>query len=477
MKKMSLRHTLFVVTLVPMFTFYAINTAARTASQLQLKIPPQAPLHSLLSSDRDKENCSPMSCVSPCSNHGAPVAVNVSCCECMCLDGWEGEHCERLRSDVEEVDRSMWAQQNADWSSWDNPQFTYNLSRWTSDVVMPNLTVHPRCRAAAVQYYLKHYMSEEFRTDRALNFFWTLIRDSLFPRCSTRDAQIVVVDVGANVGEHLPLWKREFLDLSECATSDTVLVVVEPNPLNLPILRRRASSHNKALSHQNESTRAFSGRIVVVDSAMSHYDGIGVFTYNTRNTNMKGRQAWGNERGSLNAISKASTNRTLGLNSTFKFVFSRVESLSSLFQRLQRKKILSRWNTITLLKIDAEGYDPSVIYGAAELLPRTKLVIFECHKLWKIVSDQHHHRSANITHSRWNESVFSFSTLFHVTQYFSRNGFDSYKMGLFYWIPLTPPWYWDDAYEGTMQWSNCIAIRRGYPFNHMFSIPPCLDIE
>lgn len=400
-----------------MFTVYAqLNEAAKAEVEPAnggRPRPPKLPLK-LLPRVAD--------CDFDCSGHGMSLDARgvTNGCECVCVGGWTGEACETAPRG---------------WSSLSDE--TPKLAIPRADEPLPPLEESaPGCKAAAKAYYLDRYKSEEFRTDRALKFFWFLARNSLTPQCSSDDEQVVVVDIGANVGEQLHDWEREFLNLTHCKRDDTLLLLVEPNPQNAAVLRHRVARWEAA-----NAGRALSGRIVVRDSAVSYYDGIGRFLVNkkqNRNSNM------GNERGSLNV-------KDAGSDPSAVLVTTKVERLGSMIAGLGDDLLRRDSNmTITLLKVDAEGYDPAILYGAADLLPRTNVVVFECHKLWR-------------------NAGFTFKD---VAAYFAKMGFRTYKMGMFYWIPVTPPAYWDDVYDETLQWSNCLAVRNGHAFGHMFSLPP-----
>lgn len=378
-------------------------------------------------------------CDIDCSNHGMSVDVPgiTDGCQCQCVAGWTGTFCQRAPRGVSAADL-------------DAPPPPLHIPREREDVPPLNESA-PGCKAASVAYYNEKYKSEEFRTDMALKFFWTLARNSIHPMCSDETQQVVVIDIGANVGEQLTHWEQEFLNLSHCPRRDTLLVLVEPNPQNLVVLndvvRKFEARQSEKLANASTSAEPVpvSGHAVVVDAAMSHYNGFAKFVVNKKQVMGKHR---GNERGSLNLESQDRSERKAST-----LVHTRVLRTGALVEELQQRGLVRLNYTIPLLKIDAEGFDPAVIFGSAEILPRTNLVIFECHKLW---------RSAGFT--------------FHeVVEFFAKFGFQTYKMGMFYWIPVTPPAYWDDSYEETMVWSNCIAIRNGHPFAHMFSAPPpCL---
>jgi hypothetical protein len=370
-------------------------------------------------------------CDVPCSDHGLSVNLPeiTDGCECVCVGGWKGDFCENSPSSLEH---------HVDEKVGQPPRLIIPMERED----LPPLNETPKgCLAAAKEYYLKRYKSEEFRTDRALKFFWFLARNSMQPQCSTAATQTVIVDIGAKVGEHFEYWEREFLNLTHCERNDTVLVMVEPNPANLPLLRRRVKRGESERWNGTQQGSSSSGKVIVVDNPISHYAGTARFVVDL-SQNQGGGQ--GNERGSLD-LSRIARDKNRNVRS----FLTRVETLPTLFTSFPYGTLRTNF-TISVLKIDAEGYDPPIIYGAQALLPRTNIVVFECHKLWKTAG-------------------YSFRD---VAEYFAKNGFHTYKMGMFYWIPVTPPAYWDDLYDETLEWSNCIAIRVGHPFQHMFSLPP-----
>jgi hypothetical protein len=218
-----------------------------------------------------------------------------------------------------------------------------------------------------------------------------------------------------------------------------LLILVEANPANAALLRQRVQ--NMEARQLRDGTK-LSGRAVVIDSAMSFFDGVSRFAINKKQSRRAGK---GNERGSLNV------NSALRDDPSITVVETRTEKVGSLLRRLSPEYVRPLNNyTISLLKVDAEGFDPAILYGAFDVLPRTNVIVFECHKLW-------------------HNAGFTFRD---VAEYLSKSGFEVFKMGIFYWIPVTPPAYWDDVYDETLQWSNCVAVRNGHPFSHMFSLPP-----
>ena len=369
-------------------------------------------------------------CDVPCNNRGLSVDATpiTNGCECVCLSGWRGDLCQQPPPGYYQSGQHL-QEVNAT-----PPTLKIPLER---EEVPPIHNVKEGCKEAAKQYYLERYRSEEFRTDAALKFFWFLARNSMMPQCSTPEQQTVVIDIGAKVGEQFEYWEREFLNLTQCPKPDTLLILVEPNPTNLVHLRYKVREWEKNVGNSSRS-----GKVLVQDLALSYYSGSAKFVVNLK----QDVGAQGNERGSLdvkNAKSDSATARTF---------WTRVETLSTMLTSLPYGYLRANYS-ISVLKIDAEGYDPAIIYGSQGVLSKTNIVIFECHKLWK-------------------SSGFTFKD---VAEFFAKSGFSTYKIGMFYWIPVTPPAYWDDVYDETLQWSNCIAIRNGHSFSHMFSLPPPCD--
>jgi hypothetical protein len=375
-----------------------------------------------------------------CSGHGLSLELPgiTDGCECHCTADWSGPLCER-----EPASWRLYASHPA-------PPLTIPMHR--EDVPPMNESAEG-CKAAAKEYYLQRYKTEEFRTDRALKFFWGLVRGSFQPRCSSaKDGQAIVVDIGANVGEQLVEWEAEFLNLTHCGegpnNQDTLLLLVEPNPANLAVLRKRVKDMNARIAaaateaaENGAKAPVRSGKAVVVESAASFFNGVGSFAINKK----QARKEAGNERGSLDVKS------AVGSDPTTTLVETRVETVGAMIRRMSPGHVRERGNwTLSLLKIDAEGYDPAILYGAHDVLRKTNVIVFECHKLWK-------------------NAGFTFRD---VAEYLAKAGFKTFKMGLFYYIPVTPPAYWDDVYDETLQWSNCLAVRDGFPFERQFMLPP-----
>eukprot|EP00760_Papus_ankaliazontas_P018850 PhM_4_TR17717/c0_g1_i1/m.84864 len=374
----------------------------------------------------DLPSSSSRSCRFECNGRGVSATIPgiLKKCTCLCASGWSGFRCEIPPSDWD--------------AARDDVVQPATIRRVPlEDTPLPpgNLSRHAECMNASRAYYMSKYMTEEYRTDAALRFFYFICRNSLYPVCSTHQQRVVLVDVGANVGQLMPFWIREFLNYTHCERNDTVLLMAEPNPYNVKILKHNLRKKKQYIHGVN------SGRVEVAGSAISYYDGAA--DLNISPVQNIGRN--GNERGSLgvnqevNATAVRVRVRTLDTMLRERGLFNDTSNNST-----------SRSFVIPLLKIDAEGFDAAVLYGAQETLQHTEVVVFECHKLWKTAG----------------------YALRDATEYLSKSGFETFKMGQYYWIRMTPPDYWDDVYDETLAWSNCIAIKKGHPFAHLFPRPP-----
>eukprot|EP00759_Apiculatamorpha_spiralis_P050253 PhF_6_TR4535/c0_g1_i1/m.6379 len=362
-------------------------------------------------------------CDLECNRRGVSGRIGsiVPRCQCLCAGGWSGTRCQTppkeydARAFAVDSHPAVIPQIPLTWNTLP-PKDIGNSSRWEP------------CRNATLAYYLSKYKSLEYRTDAALKFFYFICQNSLTPVCSTPTKKIVLVDIGANIGQLFPFWIREFLNYTHCETNTTTVFAVEPNPYNTVLLR-----HNI----QKKYSKSFhSGGVEVVEGAVSYYNGEASLNVSP----VQNIGANGNERGSLG--------RNEEVNATN--IIVPIYTLDSLL--FEKYKLNPDEIVLPLLKIDAEGFDAAVLYGAQRTLSLAQVVVFECHKLWTSAGYK----------------------MGPAAEYLAKLGFDTFKMGQYYWIRMTPPEYWDDVYDETMTWSNCIAVRKGHPFAHLFPRPePC----
>jgi hypothetical protein len=431
-----------------------------------------------------------------CNERGLGVRIpNITeGCECVCTGGWSGAACQvpPLGSAASAVDPPL--------DDVVAPRVTIPLER--EDVPAP--PAHAKsdleaCRVAAERYFAEHAPKGEFRSDRAVDHLWKIASELVPPYCSTDQERVAIVDIGAHVGTRLPQWVELVLARGrehrctpgESIVDDSVVLLVEPNPLNLLSLRRQVLhvaspevDNKTAMERVNRTATASSvpmhqlhhlhGSVVMAEVAAAHYDGEGVLVVDlSANRNKKEN---GNERGYLrppqpNRLenSSASTSPRRGTPSTavLRHIRTRVRTVASL---IKDSDVIGATNSarpitaISVLKIDAEGLDPLVLYGAYEMLPMTRVVVFECHKLWRERGMSTGAGGADENEGWWR--------LKEVVEYLAKLGFDTFLVGQFFWIPMTAPHYWADVYEEKLEWSNCVALRKGHPMTKAFSLPP-----
>jgi hypothetical protein len=317
---------------------------------------------------------------------------------------------------------------------------------------------------------------------------------------------VAIVDVGAHVGTRLGLWSDTLLrpglehrcrvgNASEIR-SDSVVILVEPNPLNLLSLRSAVERTMQGLvrgahAHQSsdaptESQGTARGTIVVEEVAAGHYNGVGVFSVDLDANRNKKED--GNERGYLR-LDAMNIGTDTGIASgerksagsrrhrSIREVLTLVRTVTSIVGSApaRTRDSLRPITTISILKIDAEGLDALVLYGAHEVLSKTKLIVFECHKLWRERGlSSLLHRGGDTNRSSTTPAT-EWWRLKEVTEFLAKHGFETYLVGQFYWIPMTPPILWDDVYEDRLEWSNCVAVSSDHPIKKAFSVPPACE--
>lgn len=94
---------------------------------------------------------------------------------------------------------------------------------------------------------------------------------------------------------------------------------------------------------------------------------------------------------------------------------------------------------VLLLKVDTEGFDQLVFYGAPKTLERTEMVLWECHELQK------------------RNKGGPGTTLFESVSYLKSFGFQTFLIGLSL-IRLDGGLYHPE-YDSLLQWQNCFSIK------------------
>lgn len=230
----------------------------------------------------------------------------------------------------------------------------------------------------------------------------------------SRGRKLVMIDVGANIGQIIPFY------LSLLANQESELFLFEPNPSNF----------NKLVQFSRDKSD-----ITAIQTAISEQEGTAHFDfeYAKHPTNKQG-----NQHGHLSS-SKG--------NYTFEVEVHRLDTLME--QRL------SKDSEVLFLKSDTEGFDFNVMLGGTGVLNQTRLYLFECHKLQRL---------AGSTHKK--TAVF-----------LSRLGFDVYKLSPGQLVAFGDEFYNRVVdRKKFMGWQNCLAIHKQDPIHHeMFSRLNTLD--
>lgn len=298
------------------------------------------------------------------------------------------------------------------------------------------------CKDAARKYMLTHL--KDFHAE---NGAWGLksallaLRGALVdagPEAAAADngpAAPLVVDVGANRGQNVPVWRAIYGEAAH-------LVLVEGNP---------AAARTLSTNFADKSDS-----VVVVQRLVGNSTAEMHFRVPKGETSL--------ERAAIQA------EESVGLfPDEFDYVKLPVETLDEI---LTNPALVpagwvdpSRRYPIDFLKIDTEGWDVTALQGAPAVLQRTRFVLWECHLLMALVN------GPGTTHAQAAELLAS-------------HGFESYK--------VSPQFVrFDGAFSmpevderANMGWQNCFAIRSDDPlrpellgrFNHLFQCVKPLNL-
>jgi len=221
------------------------------------------------------------------------------------------------------------------------------------------------------------------------------------PHAARSAADELVVDVGANTGQ-----SYEFLRAYSPAA---LAVLFEPN---------------NAIADALERTTAADKRVLIYRGAVGEHNGTRV-TFNTQFANQAD-----NQYGSLSVAN------VYGNDGNFRSMvpmYSLDVALGAVMQKHGKR-------SVQFLKIDTEGFDQLVLYGASRLLPSVRVILWECHEL------QRQARGGPGT------------TIYESVHYLEQAGFSSYVVGDKL-LRLDAGLY-HPHYDTAMQWQNCFSVRR-----------------
>ncbi|GAB0495603.1 hypothetical protein MMPV_006905 [Pyropia vietnamensis] len=288
------------------------------------------------------------------------------------------------------------------------------------------------CKDAARNYMLTHL--KDFHAESGA---WGLKSAMLALRGSLVDTGTetagnaptapLVVDVGANRGQNVPVWRAIYGEAAH-------MVLVEGNPV-----AARALSSDFADK---------SDTVVVVQRLVGNSTKEMNFRVPKGDTSL--------ERAAIQA------EESVGLfPDEFDYVKLPVDTLDDI---LTNPALVptgwvdpSRQYPIDFLKIDTEGWDVTALQGAPAALQRTRFVLWECHLLMALVN------GPGTTHAQAAELL-------------AGHGFESYKVSPQF-VRFDGVFAMPEVDErANMGWQNCFAIRSDDPlrpellgrFNHLF---------
>ena len=248
-----------------------------------------------------------------------------------------------------------------------------------------------------IRYYLDNHM--QFRGETATD----ALKELLVARAAPLQAGALFVDVGANVGQSVSFFRR-------LAQHERVpMLLVEPNPANVEQLRAR-----------------FGGEPLVRIAAV----------------------AAAAERGEhalyLHAATDVAGNQVGSLASKVLYPRGGDHGESVPVEGVPLDELLAdaghARDPIALLKVDTEGFDQLVLYGARAALRRTDLVLWECHALQRA------------------ELGGPNTSLFESVHFFATLGFATFVVGPR--LMRLDDGRYHPGFDRFLQWQNCFSFRK-----------------
>eukprot|EP00667_Euglena_gracilis_P011931 EG_transcript_12214 len=269
------------------------------------------------------------------------------------------------------------------------------------------------CRDKQAELFRQEWNTTEFYSDAPLEQFWNSF-DRKWPNpCGT--GQAAVIDIGTHVGDQVEYWGRNFGKSRGC--SNTHFFLFEPNPATHAELL-----HNLKRFHTGDDWSP-------QRMAVSNYSGTATFYYNRGPRANKAK----NQMASLGKVRGEDAAAGGGVS----------VKVLTLDEFLEARKI----DSVPMLKIDTEGFDATVLFGAERTLRKTEHIVYECHKLWQTGSGD---------------------TLGAVVPWLERRGFVSFKVGHPHCLRMYGG-YWHPVFDQLLQWQNCVAVRPQSPAFHLLS--------
>jgi len=256
------------------------------------------------------------------------------------------------------------------------------------------------CRNQQAKYYVanRHLFFGEASTNSLKEKFLECFDDA----SQVESFDDLIIDVGANTGQSFTFFRW--------LAPKSYILFFEPNPATVVKLRKNLANE--------QDVKIFHG-------AVGEFNGSFV-KFNLQHSINEDF----NEHGSLaevNVYEKDLSNKvSVPLYSLDAVVIEEMRKLSK--------------RSVRLLKIDTEGFDQMVLYGAKQILEDVQIVLWECHELQREVQGG------------------PGTTLFESVEYMEKLDFHTFLIGpkllqLDYGL-------YHPHYDVSLQWQNCLSIRR-----------------
>jgi len=261
------------------------------------------------------------------------------------------------------------------------------------------------CRTSQVNYYATHHTSffGEQSTEALKIALLRCLPDAGLSKIDPRDN--LLIDVGANQGQNVEYFRR-------FGSSDSLMLMFDANPLNAALLSKKFANSNT----------------IVFEAAVGEHNGTTVL-FNLQHF----ANEIGNEHGSL-------ANANVYENGLDNRIAVPIVSLDTIVPNVM--KTFSK-RSVRLMKIDTEGFDQLVFYGADKLLQSVGVIMWECHELQRAAKGG------------------PGTTLLESVNFLERRGFHTFLIGPH--LLRLDGYLYHPHYDVALQWQNCFSIQKSHP--------------
>jgi len=262
--------------------------------------------------------------------------------------------------------------------------------------------VERECRKRQINFYSTNHAS--FCGEQSS----ISLKDALLKcneKVSNADSQQdLLLDVGANSAQSYSFLRA--------LSPNGLVLMFEPNPDSVAALRKKFETDRNA--------KIFATAIGETNGSVVYF-------------NLQHATNWaGNEHGSL------------AQNNVYEDNLSNKVSvpLSSLDALLYEEMIRSNKRGVKFLKVDTEGFDQLVFYGAAKLLADVEIILWECHELQR--------------ESKGGPGT----TLYESVDFLEKHDFHTFLVGPS--LMRLDGGLYHPHYDTLLQWQNCFSIKKNH---------------